>query len=417
VPFGEAILLIGYDAELRDIRNGQQLRVTLYWESRYETPEDYKISLRLLDDEGHLGASHDAFPVLDAYRTNAWRAGEVIVDTHDLPILAGLPPKDYTLQVTMYDPDTLTPLGTATLGSVAVGPTLSLKEAGLWDVESKVEQDLGGRVKLLGYSVIGEEFKPGETIPITFLWQGLESSSDGYTLLLWLENGSGVKTVEQQSPLSERYPPAMWRPGEIVRDWESFLVPGNTEDGVYHLKVQVEADGKALPRLLCLLPMDSVIDLGEIEVQGRERSFDVPSMDQEVDLRLGDAVKLLGYDLAGGLASPGGTLALTLYWQGLGTTDTSYTVFVHVLDEQGNIVAQRDSVPGRGTLPTTSWIQDEVVTDHYEIPVAAKVPPGVYTIVVGMYDAGTAERLPVFDAGDHFLGDHIELSKVTLAAE
>jgi hypothetical protein len=417
VPFNEAILLSGYDAELRDTHNGQQLRVTLYWESQEEVQEDYKISLRLLDDEGHLGAAHDAFPVRDAYRTNAWRRGEVIVDTHDLAILAGLPPEHYTVQVTLYHPDTLAPLGTTALGSVSLGRTLSPEEAGPWDVQRRVEQNLGGLVKLLGYSAIGEEFKPGEAIPVTFLWQGLRPLDDDYTLLLWLEDEAGVKTGEHQPPLSEGYPPVRWQKGEVVRDWQSFLIPGNTEDGRYHLRVQVRADGKALSRLLCLLPTGSVIDLGEIQVQGRQRSFDVPSLDHEVDVRLGDSVKLLGYDLAPAQASPGETLFLTLYWQALGRTDTSYTVFVHLLDGDGHIRGQRDSLPGQGTLPTTSWVEGEIIIDPYEILVSSDVPRGTYTVVVGMYDASTAERLPVFDAGGHFLGDHVEVSEVSLAPE
>ena len=417
VPFGEAILLSGYDAELRHTHNGQLLRVTLYWESQDEIQEDYKISLRLLDDEGHLGAAHDAFPVREAYRTYAWREGEVIVDTHDLPILTGLPPEHYTVQLTLYDPDTLAPLGTATLGAVSLNPTLSLEEAGPWDVQRRVEQSLGGRVKLLGYSVIGQEFKPGEAIPLTFLWQGMESPSDDYTLLLWLEDHAGVRTGAQQSPLSERYPPVRWQTGEVVRDWQSFLIPGNTEDGRYHLRVQVRADGKALSRLGCLLPTGSVIDLGEIEAQGRERSFDAPSLDHEVDVRLGESVKLLGYDLGPAQVSPGQTLFLTLYWQALGTTDTSYTIFVHLLDEQGEIVTQRDSVPGESTVPTTSWVEGEIIIDPYEIPISSDVSPGTYTIIVGMYDASTAERLAVLDAGGHFLGDHVELSEVSFAPQ
>jgi hypothetical protein len=160
-----------------------------------------------------------------------------------------------------------------------------------------------------------------------------------------------------------------------------------------------------------------VIDLGEIEVQGRQRSFDVPSLDHEVDVRLGDSVKLLGYDLAPAQASPGEMLFLTLYWQALGRTDTSYTVFVHLLDGDGHIRGQRDSLGGQGTLPTTSWVQGEVITDPYEIPISSTAPPGTYTIIVGMYDASTAERLSVFDAGGHFLGDHVELSEVSLAPE
>jgi hypothetical protein len=417
VPFGEDILLVGYDVALRSTRNGEQLRVTLYWEAGAELQEDYKISLRLLDDEGHLGAAHDAFPVRDAYRTNAWREGEVIVDTHDLPILAGLPPDNYAIQLTLYDPDTLAPLGTTTLGTVSTRPTLNLEEAGPWDVERAVEQNLGRRLKLLGYSVIGEEFKPGETIPITLLWQGLESRSDNYTLLLWLEDESGVKAGEEQSSLSERYPPVRWRQGEAVRDWQSFPIPGNAEDGRYHLRMQVRADDRALPRLLWLLPTSDVIDLREIEVQGRERSFAVPSMEHAVDLRLGDSVKLLGYAIEPGQVSPGQTLSLILYWQSLGTMDTSYTVFVHLLNQLGDIVTQRDNVPGEGTLPTTSWVEGEVITDHCEIPISSELPPGAYTIVAGMYDASTGERLRVFDRGHTLVDDHVELSEVTLAPE
>jgi hypothetical protein len=417
VPFGEAILLDGYDAELRATHNGPQLRVTLYWESQDETQKDYKISLRLLDDGGHLGATHDAFPVRDAYRTNSWREGETVVDTHDVPILAGLPSDEYKLQLTLYDPDTLAPVATTTLGTVSLSPTLGLEEAGPWDVQRRVEQNLGGRVKLLGCSVIGEEFKPGESIPITLLWQGLESSSDQYTLLVWLEDKAGIKTGEHESPLSERHPPATWQRGEVVRDWESFLVPGDTEDGRYRLRAQIQVDGKALPRLLYLLPVSSVIDLGEIQVRGRERSFDVPSMEHEVGLRFGDSVKLLGYDLTPSQAGPGDTLALTLYWQALGATDTSYSVFIHLLNQQGDIVAQRDSVPGQGALPTTSWVEGEVITDPCEIPIPSDVPSGTYTIIVGLYDASSGERLPVLDAGGHLVGDHVDLSGMTLAPE
>ena len=417
VPFGEAILLSGYDAELRDTLNGPQLRVTLYWESQQEIEEDYKVSLRLLNDEGHLGATHDAFPVRDAYRTHAWREGEAIVDTHDLPILSGLPPDNYTLQVTLYDPDTLSPLGTTTLGTASLGPTLSLEQAGPWDVQRRTGYNLGGRVKLLGYSVIGEEFEPGESVPITLLWQGLGSPSEEYTLLLWLDRGVGTEPGERRLPLSERHPPGEWQRGEVVRDWQSFSIPGNTGDGRYHLRMQVQAGGEALSRLLWLLPAGNVIDLGEIQVQGRERSYYVPPMDHEVDVRLGNSVKLLGYDLAPAQVSPGVTLALTLYWQALGPTDISYTIFVHLLKEQGDIVAQRDSVPGQGALPTSSWVEGEVITDTQEIVISSDVPPGTYTLIVGMYDASTAERLPVYDTGDRLLGDHVELSPVTLAPQ
>ncbi|NIN64845.1 MAG: hypothetical protein GTO63_09120, partial [Anaerolineae bacterium] len=121
LPFGESILLTGYDAELRDTNAGSRLRVTLYWQAIDAMDEDYKVSVRLLDERGHLGAVEDAYPVGDAYRTNAWRSGETIIDTHDLSILAGLPPREYGIHVTMYDPETLAPLASAPVGNVSLG--------------------------------------------------------------------------------------------------------------------------------------------------------------------------------------------------------------------------------------------------------------------------------------------------------
>jgi hypothetical protein len=174
---------------------------------------------------------------------------------------------------------------------------------------------------------------------------------------------------------------------------------------------------KPLPRLYWFIPGGTTLDLNQIEVRGREKSFIVPPIDHRRELRLGESIKLLGYDLDATAAHPGGSLYLTLYWQGLGLMDTSYTVFVHLLDEKGHIQGQRDGVPGHGTLPTTSWIEGEVIVDAYEVPVAPDAPPGLYTIAVGMYDPDTGDRLPVFDGEGNLLGDQINLEVISLAVE
>jgi hypothetical protein len=417
LPFGDAILLTGYDAHLRDNHLGQSLRLTLYWEALGESEEDYKVSVRLLDEAGHLAGVQDAFPVRDAYRTEAWRPGETIIDTFDLPILAGTPPGDYAIQVSMYQPDTLTPLATASLGNISPAATMNLEQAGPWDVQHRVVANLGGRLTLLGYSVIGQEFKPGDVIPLTFLWQGLAELEDEYQLILWLEDQAGVKRGEARLPLGGNYPSANWAPWQIVRDWQPLLVPGNVDDGKYRLKMQVLAGERALPRMYWLLPGRAVLDLGTIEVKGRERSFTVPPMEHPLEMRLGETVRLMGYDLEPTEAHPGDSLHLTLYWQGLGLMDTSYTVFLHLLDEEGNIRGQRDSVPGQGILPTSGWAEGEFIVDAYEIPIGSDSPPGPYTIAVGMYDAETGDRLPVFDAEGSPLGDHISLSGIDLSTE
>ncbi len=416
--FGESILLSGYDAHLTGTHLGQSLRVTLYWKALADIKdEDYKVSVRLLDEEGHLGGVQDAFPVRDAYRTEDWRAGEIIIDSYDLPILAGMPPDDYTIHAAMYDPDTLSPLASSPLGTISLGSTVGLQRAGPWDVQEEAMVNLEGGLRLLGYSVIGQEFQPGETIPVTLLWQGLTDLPGDYHVIFWLEDHLGFKYGEKTSVLADHYPPANWDRMQVVRDWQSLLIPGSVNAGSYRLNMQVLSGDRALRRMYWLVPDGTVLNLGTVEVKGRERSFTAPPMAHPLEMRLGEKIRLLGYDLESSDAHPGGNMHVILYWQGLGLMDTSYTVFLHVLGADGSIWGQRDSIPGQGTLPTSGWADGEVIIDEYDIGIAAGAPPGPCTIALGMYDPDTGERLAVFDAEGNLLGDHISLMEVDVCLE
>jgi len=122
---------------------------------------------------------------------------------------------------------------------------------------------------------------------------------------------------------------------------------------------------------------------------------------------------LLGYDLDHSTARPGDIIHLTLYWQALAEMETSYTVFVHLLDAQSRTWGQKDNAPVKGTHPTTSWLPGEVVIDEYEIVVDAVAPAGKYQIEVGMYDLATMLRLPANDEqGNPLPDDRILLGKV-----
>jgi hypothetical protein len=94
--------------------------------------------------------------------------------------------------------------------------------------------------------------------------------------------------------------------------------------------------------------------------------------------------------------------------------DTSYTVFVHVLDSENKVWGQRDSLPGGGTLPTTGWLPGEVIVDQYEVPVQPDAPPGKYVIEIGMYRAETGERLPIINQKGQAVDDRVVLEEVAV---
>jgi len=110
--------------------------------------------------------------------------------------------------------------------------------------------------------------------------------------------------------------------------------------------------------------------------------------------QLDDAVLFLGYDIEGEF-KPGRIAHLTLFWQALQPMEEDYTVFTHLIDEEGNIWGQKDNPPVDGLHPTTQWETGEIVRDQYDLAVSPDTAPGEYWLEVGMYLVETGERLAV----------------------
>jgi 4-amino-4-deoxy-L-arabinose transferase-like glycosyltransferase len=125
-------------------------------------------------------------------------------------------------------------------------------------------------------------------------------------------------------------------------------------------------------------------------------------------VRFGPNITLLGYDIgkpepgpgqsdgrAAAVFKPGETVNLTFYWQADRPVTDNYKVFVHLLDSKGTTVAQRDTPPLTGSYPTSQWRQGELVIDPAPLAVPASLPPGDYTLEIGLYQETTMARLPV----------------------
>jgi hypothetical protein len=90
--------------------------------------------------------------------------------------------------------------------------------------------------------------------------------------------------------------------------------------------------------------------------------------------------------------------------------DIEYTGFVHLLGPNGALVAQDDQPPRNGFLPTTIWQPDLIISDRYTIVVPLDAETGTYSLVAGMYDLASGERLPVSQDG-MLTGDSVLLGR------
>jgi NADH:ubiquinone oxidoreductase subunit 6 (subunit J) len=81
----------------------------------------------------------------------------------------------------------------------------------------------------------------------------------------------------------------------------------------------------------------------------------------------------------------GDPLCFELQWRTTRPLPTNYTIFIHVLDPNGQIVAQTDLQPGGGYAPTSSWPVGQLISDRHGLVLPPTFSPGEYHIVAGVY--------------------------------
>lgn len=151
----------------------------------------------------------------------------------------------------------------------------------------------------------------------------------------------------------------------------------------------------------------------QLVVYGSPLVGEVDAPATRVEARFGESIDLLGYSLDAEKAEPGRIVRLTLFWQTEGSIEKDYKVFVHLLDRQGQILAQHDSPPVGGSMSTAGWVEGETIVDNHGILIPPGAPPGEYQLVLGMYEPETQERVPVISGGE-VAGDDLLLTRITI---
>ena len=102
--------------------------------------------------------------------------------------------------------------------------------------------------------------------------------------------------------------------------------------------------------------------------------------------------------------------------------ETDYTAFVHLLGPNnpatgGPLWAQDDSEPCRRSYRTSAWGPGEIVIDRYAMTIPPEAPAGEYSIVMGLYEWQTLQRLPVLDDAGQAARDHVILASVKVGSK
>ncbi len=392
IDFAGTVTLLGY--EIAAAEAGTELPVTLVWHVVNPPAADYMPFLQLEDSWGHRWSQVESF----AYPAEQWEMGDTIVQQVLVPVPPGTPPGSYRLRIGLFDPtsdDRLPRLdhNGSYAGDAFIVENVEITAGDVQDdfpVPPFIVDDLVlPGLRLLGYERGGASAETGAPWGLSLWWLATESLPTLNSSIELVDGEGAAHTVLETQPVHDTYPFVEWETPQFVIDRQILKLPLDSEAGDYRL------------RLRLLDPVDGSIytaDLGPLSVEVTERLFIPPPVDDALDATFGNEIKLLGYDWS---PESDNTLGLTLVWQAIQDPSTDYTVFVHVLDQDGTCcIWQQDAMPQQNQYPTSRWLSGEVVEDSYELILPPDLPPGEYPVEVGLYIAETGQRLLVEVPGE-----------------
>lgn len=296
-------------------------------------------------------------------------------------------------------------------------PTL-LSPGDVYDLQHQVSVKFADRIQLLAYELDRTEIRPRGVAQLTLYWRALASMDQDYTVCVRLlgPNGEAAGEADCTYPGRGNYATSLWEVGDIFADvYYLKLSRGFPQPSFVRINVAVFRYPEE-EYLLVTDPQGARVGqsatFGRLKVASPEEF--APDITHHLSYNLGDTMALVGYELVG-TPSPGSTLTVKLYWKSLAATGEDYTVFVHVVDQDGQLWAQHDSQPRNNTYPTGLWDEGEIVEDERGLSLPVDIPAGTYEIRVGMYLLDTMQRLPaVDDQGNRRRDDTIVLTEVAI---
>ena len=255
------------------------------------------------------------------------------------------------------------------------------------------------RLHILGYQVDQEKLESENEAHIILY---LESPTDTIKSNSQFSVKTRVLSPTDSSTLAEwdvMWPtsvePENWLPGEQISEQISLSPLPDLEPGAYPLNISLT--GPDSPEFWPISLDNDFKRLDRIQVGyvvvGRDIDLDAVQIREAL---YADQAKLLGFTASD--FQPGEAFELTLFWQATDPLEGDYVVFTHILDSNGQLVANHDSVPENGRYPTPSWLPGMTIPDSHLIQLPADLPSGEYQVRAGMYVPETGERLAVVTA-------------------
>lgn len=203
----------------------------------------------------------------------------------------------------------------------------------------------------------------------------------------------GIVFQDDSSP----YPSNLWQTGDQIISSFEVQLPNGSPPGVRQLRIVVyERDGGLLQATSAAgQPLGDSALLGPVKFVNPNP----PALTGAPLAVFGGQIELLqaqtSRDTCAAAPCP---VRIKLLWRATERLGTAYSVFVHLSDPGGHPLAQADSPPGGGLMPTTAWDTGELVEDAHTLRPPPNAPAGLH-VLIGLYDPATGTRLTMANGG------------------
>lgn len=119
-----------------------------------------------------------------------------------------------------------------------------------------------------------------------------------------------------------------------------------------------------------------------------------PPAEVKSGANFGDSLELTSVVLNPSRGEAGQPVRVTANFKVTKQPDRDYFIFVHVEDVDGKVDRLNIDHPPRAK-PTSQWQVGEVVQDVFDIPIPAGMPVRGLSLVLGLWDPKTDQRMPI----------------------
>jgi 4-amino-4-deoxy-L-arabinose transferase-like glycosyltransferase len=240
-----------------------------------------------------------------------------------------------------------------------------------------------GMIELLHAEVSAKYVNAGESLQVVLYWGATQPVNQSYRVRIEVLDLDGTVIGQAYAlPYGGRFATQRWQPGAYFRDHYALPITTGASRGPARVQLSLirlyPAPG---PAQIDGAPSSAfLID----RVKVRAPSVSPAASDGPPLATFGDLLRLDRVRFA-----PDET---TFFWTALRAPGTDYTLFVHLLDADGQMIGQHDGQPFGGDYPTGLWDAGERVRDAR----AFALPPAAQRLRIGWYDHQTGQRLPAY---------------------